>query len=49
MNKVIILGNYYKCLGNKDDREFKPRFNIYKSEDPFKINKVNIALNIPRR
>jgi hypothetical protein len=46
INKLIILGNYYKCNGNKDDREFKPRFSIYKSDQPFKIKKVSIEYDL---
>lgn len=41
INKLIILGNYYKSNTNKEDKEFKPRFNILKIDGIFQISKVN--------
>lgn len=46
MNKLIILGNYYKSNINKGEKVFKPRFNVLRIDNVFQINKVNVEVDL---
>ncbi len=42
INKLTIVGNYFKSNKSKEDKDFRPRFCILKNPNPFEIKKTVI-------